>query len=196
MKNIILNTNNINEYIDQIAVIHKNAYHKDHFTSNFSNNKLEEYYQYLINNSNLSVAYIDTNNNQCIGFIIAGESVSKGIAQFISTNRLYLLNIMLKNPSFLLEKVYTKLYTKIKPSKKPSKAKFRLLSISVDKNTQSKGVGKSMLDYFEEELLKLDIHYYGLSVRYTNTRAIKFYKKNNFIEEKQYMRSTYYYKEI
>ena len=195
MKNIILNASNINEYIDQIAVIHKNAYHKNHFTSNFSSDKLEEYYIYLLNNSDLSIAYIDQENNHCLGFIIAGKSVSKGIAQFISKNQVYLFKIMLKHPSFLLEKVYTKLYTKIKSSK-PTKAKFRLLSISVDKSIHSKGIGKSMLDYFEKELLKLDIHCYGLSVRNTNTRAIKFYKKNHFIEEKQYMGSIYYYKEI
>jgi ribosomal protein S18 acetylase RimI-like enzyme len=195
MKNLILNDSNVDKYIEQIALIHKNSYDKDHFTSNFSTNKLEEYYRYLIKNSDLSIVSVDENNNSCLGFIIAGESVSNGIVQFVSKNRLYLFKIMSQNPSFFIEKIFSKFYTKIIPSK-GSKAKFRLLSISVQKDSQSKGIGKNMLNYFEKELLKSDIHCYGLSVKKSNTKAIKFYINNDFRKEKEYMGAMYYYKKF
>lgn len=194
MKVELVTTNNVRKYLTEIAVIHKKAYHNNHFTSTFSSEKLEEYYEELISNSDLSIVSLDDNNN-CIGFIISGRNVSKGIQNFISKNKYYLFLIMLRNPIFMIEKMYFKIYSFINPPK-ASKIKFRLLSISVDSSNQSKGIGKFMLNEFEKKLIEINEYAYGLSVRNINIKAIKFYEKNNFIKEKEYNNSSYFIKKL
>ena len=181
-------------HIQSIAAIHKNAYHNDHFTSVFSIVKLEEYYNFLIKNSDLPLIAIN-DQGDCIGFIISGTTVSKGIQGFIRINRMYLMGVMFRNPTFLIQKLYFKAYALFKPSR-PSLAEFRLLSISVNPAFQSTGVGERMLNFFESRLATMNINSYGLSVRSNNTRAVQFYVNNDFIKEKQYLSTTYFYKDV
>lgn len=181
-------------HISSIAAIHKNAYHNDHFTSTFSIGKLEEYYSFLIKNSDLPLIALN-DQGDCIGFIISGTTVSKGIQEFIRVNRMYLIGVMFRNPTFLIQKFYFKAYALFKPSR-PSSAKFRLLSISVNPAFQSTGVGGFMLNFFESRLASMNIDSYGLSVRSNNTRAVQFYVNNGFVKEKEYLSTTYFYRDI
>lgn len=199
MKNKIINQ--ISEFeLDKIVEIHKNSYHKDHFTSKFNNNKLKEYYNELIKFSDLSILSLDKNTGECLGFIISGNQVSRGINSFIKKNKRYLFFLMIKNPIFLFEKIYYKIYIKLFYKKiilkKEKRKKTRLLSISVDSNHQSKGIGKSLLIFFEEELKNREIYEYGLSVRESNKDALRFYLKNGFREEKKKLKSVYLIKNI
>ena len=177
----VINEAKLSPYISSIAAIHKKAYNDDHFTSTFSLRKLEDYYRFLIKNSDLSLIGID-NQGACAGFIISGTTVSKGIQEFIRVNRMYLIGIMLKNPSFLIQKLYHRAHALFKTSK-TSSAKFRLLSISVNPSLQSKGVGGLLLNFFESKLTSMNINSYGLSVRSDNKRAVKFYINNGFLKE-------------
>lgn len=75
-----------------------------------------------------------------------------------------------------------------------SKANFRLHLIAVKKDCIIKNIGRLLLDYFENELIKNEIKLYGLSVRTNNNHAIKFYEKNNFIIEHLSKKSIRYLK--
>lgn len=181
-------------HLSSIAAIHKNAYHNDHFTSTFSMRKLEEYYRFLIENSDLPLIAVN-DQGDCVGFIISGTTISKGVQEFIRVNRAYLIGVMFRNPTFLIQKIYFKAYTLFKKSR-PSSAKFRLLSISVNPEFQSTGVGGLMLKFFESRLANMNIDSYGLSVRSNNIRAVQFYINNGFVKEKEYLSTTYFYRDI
>ena len=194
MRFVVLRGDAVAQSLNDIAMIHKLAYHGDHFSSRFSVSRLEEYYANLIVNSDLSLVAIDE-DGLCAGFVIAGYGVSQGVRKFTRDNKAYLATLLLLNPSILLAKVQSWVRSLIGKSE-PSFAKFRLLSISVNPVSQSSGVGSAMLDFFEERLREMNVKCYGLSVKGDNTGAIKFYRRNGFIQEKEYLGSRYFYKEV
>ncbi|MDI6792499.1 MAG: N-acetyltransferase [bacterium] len=202
MKIVDLSKDNYALYLQQITEVHMDAYSKKHLTANFSQEKLEEYYQCLIEASELSLICLDDSSGQneigsplVVGFVIAGSAVSKGVAKFLSLNRLYVLSVLLRKPRFLIEKFFVTIISRVKKSK-PSATEFRLMSISVRSSFQSKGVGKIMLDCFEQGLINHGIKSYGLSVRGENVRAVAFYEKNGFKLEKVSHGSKYYFKNL
>lgn len=192
MRFVVLREGSVAQYLSHVAMIHKLAYHRGHFSSCFSVSKLEEYYANLIANSDISLVAIDE-DEQCAGFVIAGYSVSQGTRKFTRDNKIYLAMLLLLNPSILLTKLHGRVCSLV-GSSEASFAKFRLLSISVNPSSQSSGVGSAMLTFFEERLREMNVDYYGLSVKGDNTNAIRFYEKNGFIEEKEDMGSRYFYK--
>jgi ribosomal protein S18 acetylase RimI-like enzyme len=101
---------------------------------------------------------------------------------------------MLKHPIFIFQKFHAKLISRFRNA--TSEAKFRLLSIAVRSDAQSRGIGRKMLDAFEETLNSRGIVCYGLSVRGDNRKAISFYEKNGFFLEKEFPESKYYQKRL
>lgn len=192
----LLNEENLSGYLDGIAQAHFGAYSKKHFTSCFNKKMLASYYKFLICNSDVSIVHLD-DTGKVDGFVVAGESVGKGVSQFIATHRLYVISVLLFNPAFLFEKVRFYLASKLKKTDSaPALAKFRLMSIAVSSGKQSRGVGVEMLNYFENVLRGRGIYAYGLSVRKENERAINFYVRNGFAVEKETSDSVYYFKGI
>lgn len=192
-----INKENANLYIKGIADVHYSAYSKRHFTSCFTQLKLADYYNFLINNSDLSLVSLD-DKNQVNGFIIAGCSVGQGVNQFIHANKPYVIKTLITHPNFLLEKMKHIAINKLKRSEKSTShlSTFRLLSIAVDATTHSKGIGSDLIREFEKILKELNIKAYGLSVKKDNVRAIKFYEKNQFITEKETSDAVYYRKDL
>lgn len=191
---IELNNDNVDQYVEGIALVHMGAYHSDHLTANFSLQKLGEYYKDLVNASDLSIVALDDCMNVA-GFIVAGENVGSGVSKFLNKNRLYVLSVLLLHPPLFFNKIKHLIARKFRKTTESS-AKFRLLSIAVSANTQSKGVGGKMIEYFENVLRSRSIDKYGLSVKLSNSRAIKFYEDKKFIREKDYLGSAYYCKII
>jgi ribosomal protein S18 acetylase RimI-like enzyme len=189
----IVNSNNIKQRVEQIAKIHSVAYSSDHFTSGFHLAKLVEYNQRLVEASDLSVLAVK--NNEVVGFIIAGERVSFGVSRFTDENRGWLMLQLLKRPSILISKILGLIKTRIYPNQ-PSQANFRLLSIATKPGSQSKGIGGEMLHFLEQELLCRGVSCYGLSVKNKNLRAIHFYERHGFVKEKEYLGSSYYFKNL
>lgn len=177
----IINIENACDYIDDIVVTHHTSYDSNHFTSCFSISKLRDYYLSLIRYSDLTILIID--EGKVVGFIISGENVSQGVNSFVKYNRLYLIKILLANPHFLYQKLRGLFSSKLSIVS-PSNAKFRLLSISVNKTKQSSGIGGVLLNEFERAIKEQGYEQYGLSVRFVNVRAINFYIKNGFLLEK------------
>lgn len=194
MEAIQLNSGDLSDfYLEEVARIHYSAYSKDHFTSIFNLAKLKEYYKELILSSDLSLFFID--EGKSVGFIVAGESISKGVSSFIRNNRLYIITLLLTHPKFLIEKL-TDIIKSFMPKERRVVSKFRLMSIAVDSNMHSKGYGKKMLQIFEEYLRRKSLLSYGLSVRNDNEKGIKFYIDNGFILEAETSDSHYYRKDI
>lgn len=189
----ILEKDAVKNYLSRIADIHYSAYSKDHFTSCFDPNHLGVYYGCLMRHADLNL--IAVRGEGLVGFIIAGPHVGRGVNEFVSGNKGYLYKVFLLYPKFLIEKICASIISKIYNNKK-NVAEFRLMSISVDSRVHSHGVGKEMLRNFEEILINRNITSYGLSVRKENLGAIKFYKKNGMIIEKDTKHALYFRKEL
>lgn len=192
----LLKKDNVGNYLGGVADVHYGAYSKRHFTSCFNKNLLAEYYRYLIDDCDIALVHLD-GRGVVDGFLVAGENVSKGVERFVSAHRKAVVLALLMHPVFLVEKAIYILKAQLKKEKRVHGiAKFRLMSIAVSSNQQSKGVGAAMLDYFEDWLRSKNISMYGLSVRKENQRAISFYVRNGFVLEKETKDSVYYRKKV
>ena len=67
-----------------------------------------------------------------------------------------------------------------------------LLNIAVDNNYQRKGIGSILVNHLKKQVQAIGITLIALEVRVSNTNAISFYKKHNFIEDA--IRANYYSK--
>ena len=114
---------------------------------------------------------------------------------YIFQNIIYLFSLFILYPKFLFEKLYNKIYNLFHKNNQNT-ARYRLLSIAIDKNHQKSGIGSFLLSKFEENLRKNNIYNYGLSVRIDNLQAINFYIRNGFKLEKYYLGSLYFVKNL
>lgn len=178
---------------EEIALIHSHAYSENHFTSGFSLEKLIEYNQSLIDSSDITVLAIE--NGKVLGFIIAGCNLPTGVSEFVKHNRLWLAFRLAAMPNILTAKISDRIRSWFEPHR-ASLAEFRLLSIAVAPEAQSKGVGLDILRFFERELLLRDVKCYGLSVKNKNLRALSFYERNGFVKENESSGSSYYCKKL
>ena len=155
---------------------------------------LINFYTTLLQYNNYNYIALDSNEKP-LGFIVAGYEIDAAINLFIKRNILSLSFILLKNPKFLYQKLKI-LLRKNSNNGFVSKANLRLLAIGVKKDSEHKGIGTQLIQYFDNDLLQNGENKYGLSVKKNNTNAIKFYLKNNFKVEKEDKNSIYYIKEI
>lgn len=171
------NTEDIDKILNYFTKIHHAAYSKEHFTSLFSDEKLNQYYKLLIYYSDLSIMIYS--NDIPLGFIVSGKNVSLGVKEFKKLNKFYLSLLLVLNPIFFIEKLKAILIVFFSKNH-VNTTEYRLLSIAVDNKNQSKGIGNILLTKFEDFLIERSILTYGLSVRKDNARAIKFYLNNGF----------------
>lgn len=180
--------------IKNICTLHAHAFDEDHFTSTLSNSSLSKFYSTLFKYNDYNFVAYDE-NNILIGFVVAGNKTKYAIDLFIKDNYHVLLLALLRNPHFLFQKIKGLLNRFIKKSRS-SNADMRLLSIAVNKNSKEKGIGTALIEYLEENLRKNEIYSYGLSVKKSNTQAIRFYNKNNFRIEIEEKNAFYYIKNL
>ena len=177
----------------QAAEIHLAAYSHGHFTSTFGLPKLTEYNAGLISHSDICLGALE--GEKMLGFLISGENVSRGVAEFVRNNRWFLIRKLLSHPQFLFEKISFSVRARLVRTK-PSKATYRLLSIAIDPRAQSSGIGGMLLAVLEEHLRARGVKRYGLSVLSKNPRAIAFYRRNGFELEKIELGSAYFSKDL
>ncbi len=67
-----------------------------------------------------------------------------------------------------------------------------LLNIAVDNNYQRKGIGSILINHLKKQVQAMGINLITLEVRVSNSNAISFYKKHNFVEDA--IRANYYSK--
>ena len=190
---MIIRKANIDDVKD-ISKLHQFAFDKDYFTYMFSTKMLIRFYSTLISLNNYNYLAIDNENN-ALGFIIAGFKTKASINIFIKKNVLSLSFILLRHPKFLFKKIKT-FFQRNSNNEFISRANLRLLSIAVNKASEQKGVGTKLLEQFEYDLKLNGKDIYGLSVKKNNINAIKFYLKNNFKVEREEKNAIYYIKEV
>ena len=72
------------------------------------------------------------------------------------------------------------------------KQEAHLLNIAVDKNYHRKGIGSILINHLKTQVQAMGINLITLEVRVSNSSAISFYKKHNFMEDA--IRANYYSK--
>jgi ribosomal protein S18 acetylase RimI-like enzyme len=183
--------------LSDMAVIHKTAYGKDHFSARFSMSMLKDYYGYYLKYNDYCFTAWDDKDRR-IGFIVAGKKTGLAMSEFVKEYKYKLILLTLISPKEWQRKIsgFLQMFFPSKKSHFKSKANLRLLSIAVGAHGQGKGVGGQMIKAFDEELKKAGEHLYGLSVRNTNPRAVNFYEKNNFELEIQKSATSYFVKKL
>lgn len=166
--------------IPEIALLHKNIFGKSHFSSTFSFSLLKKYFSELLKYSKYKIVVVD--RDQIQGYLIASLNPDIPVKKFMKDNIIQLFIILMLNPKFLIEKIRTILFL-IKGKKENIHEKnVSIYLIAVNNTKQNRGIGKFLLDHFEDLLLKDKVNQYTLAVRSDNTPAIGFYLKNNFTE--------------
>jgi ribosomal protein S18 acetylase RimI-like enzyme len=178
MKFLPINEQNIH----QIAVLHKKAFPKYHFTSRFSIKLLENYFRYLIKYLEFSHMILGE-NNELYGYMIGGSKSSQAISAFNRDYGFQILIILLKNPSFIWEKILSILYGLFGKEAKESKT-FSGYIICVDPDIKVH-VGLALIKHFEKKLTENNINEYYVSVRSNNYKVIEMYQSMNFTKVKE-----------
>jgi ribosomal protein S18 acetylase RimI-like enzyme len=167
------------EDLAALAVIHKSAYSREHFTATFSVELLASYYAHCVRLNPYSYIAIDSATQVPLGFVVAGFCTAASVRSFVREHYMDIGMRLLLHPRFLLEK----LSAFVRPKSVHSTCSGRLLSIAVARGHQSKGVGVSLLQYLETKLRTNQILTYGLSVRVANTAALTLYQRCGFMVE-------------
>lgn len=178
----------------ELTQLHKILFDPKHFTSQFSESKLEKYFRFIWQYSQFCYIAYDEDSLKIIGYLFAGENVGRGVKKFYISEFFYLSQLLLRSPEFLIEKL-SEVFIRDKKNR-TSKANMRLYLIAALSNNEYKGIGKLLINNLEEDLKKSGIRFYGLSVRIHNTNAISFYHHLDFQNEFQSRKSIYLIKNI
>ena len=170
----------INDVID-IVDIHLDAF-KDFFLSSLGRDFLIFYYSCLIKNQE-SVVLIAKINSKILGFSAATidckgfniKLIKQNFISFFFTS----IKLIFFNPKALIR--LAKNLTKKSANIEDSEDYAELFSIGVSKSEQGKGIGKVLLQYTEDTLLKLGVTKLSLSTDYyDNDSSINFYKSMGY----------------
>ncbi len=183
------------EDINNIIKLHLRSFGKNHFSAIFNEKLLKKYFTKLIRMNEYCFVYFDTEESELQSYLIAGFNTSKAVNSFTNENLFPLIITLLKNPSFILEKI-SELYKKVSEKTDKKRVKCRLYLISVDEKHKGKGIGNEITKHLEDELRNDGIDVYGLSVRKDNKSAIGFYKKSGYTFDFENSKSIYYLKNI
>ena len=182
--------------IPLIGELHLNSFDRNHFTSRFDRELLGKYLKLLIADNKYCYTAFEDGQNRLTGYIICGDKSNEAVNKFIKNNFLKVAILLLKNPSFIIEKA-NEVFARLNPfGLKKSIAKMRVFIIAIDQNSQGKGTGNLLLGELESDLKRNKIKNYGLSVRKGNRQAINFYEKNHFQIEYENKKSIFYIKNI
>jgi len=194
--------------LKSVAKIHKESYPKDHFLNELSLYLIKNYYESFLKYP--CIFLVSVRSEKICGFVLGGrrDILVRAKNDFIRENKykiglyvisnLFSVKFMRKFlPRFvnLLKTGLFKRFHKIN-SPEPQMSSYTLLSIAVANEMKGKNTGKILLYNFENELAKLGVEKYTLSVKKSNIPAIKFYYKNGFRIKKKNLTAIYLYKKI
>ncbi len=162
-----------------LALLHKQVFGEIHFTSSFSIGLLTKYFENLIVKMEYSIVIKE--NEDIVGYLFAGSNSGQIINDFLKANLLKVFFYLLRNPRFIMEKIY-ELLKRFTPKKKQISNEVSLYLIAVDTRLGKRGLGQKLTNHFEELVKSNNENSYTLSVRKNNQQAIDFYLKNNFIQ--------------
>ncbi len=88
------------EDVKNIAILHLKAFSRDHFTSRFPIDLLEEYFACLIRLNEYCYVMYTQDRNKILGYIIAGSYTGNAIDEFMRKNMLNVFMYLLKIQDF------------------------------------------------------------------------------------------------
>ena len=162
-----------------VAVLHKQIFSKIHFTTSFSISLLTKYFENLIEKMKYGIVIKD--NDDCVGYLFATVNIGQIINDFLKANFLKVFFYLMLNPGFIPEKI-GELFSKFSSKNKNTGNEISLYLIAVDTRLGRRGIGKKLINHFEELVKSNNEKSYTLFVRKNNLQAIDFYLKNNFIQ--------------
>ena len=112
-----------------------------------------------------------------LGFVFGTHELDLLFDDFLKQNRSYFIKetliALVKNPVYIIH-----LFSKIVQKNPEVQSQSQLVYLVVDRTFAQKGIGKMLLENFENEVGK-SVDYYELEVE-KNNPALRFYQKNNF----------------
>lgn len=164
--------------INEIAIVHKNAFSKSHFTSFFSIQLLEKYYAYFLEGDSETWLQKD-DDGTILGFVIFGKNLDVKIKEFKFQYKMEIIKTALLNPTASIIKLFSNVYYRFfSIIDSFEEAESMILSIAV--NGRGKGTGSKLLSFVSEYNTKKNVDGVGLYVRVDSTYAVNFYLKNNY----------------
>lgn len=180
--------------IPELSRLHKDIFGNSHFSSTFSLSLLEKYFYELFEHNKYK--FVALENGKITGYILAGVNADAPVDKFFKDNFFQILKTLLLNPFFIIEKILDFVVKFISKKESIHSKYVSIYLIAVDSRSQHKGIGKRILEFFENELIRDKIFEYTLAVRKKNKKAIKFYKKNNFLTIESNFKSISFIKHI
>ncbi len=166
--------------IPEIVKLHKLVFSKDHFSSIFPSKLLVKYFITLYKHHKFK--FVAVENLNILGYLIGGFNPEIPVNNFLRKHLLSIIFILIMNPKFLLEKIHGFVSSIFSNQVNVHKNSVSIYLIAVSNTVQKRGIGKELLNHFEQKLLANKISSYTLAVRIDNFNAIEFYKKNNFTQ--------------
>lgn len=139
---------------------------------------IERFYRFhLVKKVNKSIFLGAFENDILVGFVFGTYDLDALFDDFIKQNKWYFFTKTMK-AIFSHPVYFVHLFGKITGKKTASNWQTQLVYIAVNKKQNGKGIGKQLIEHFENEAKK-EVDYYELEVE-KNNAALSFYKKNNF----------------
>ena len=149
-----------------------------HFTALFSENLLEKYYGFFLDNE-ASILLLKNSEGNIAGFVVSGINLAKKIKQFKSEQKYYIFLTALLHPVSTIRKLINSLYYILFEKAIPfDETDFLILSIAVVKKHE--GTGNILLAELSKLSKKKKYNKIGLYVRTGNIQAINAYLKDKY----------------
>lgn len=171
--------------IERLSIQHSTAIaqiHKDNLPSILSFypvSVIKKFYEHQLSSHDKNFAFGFFEGKELSGFVFGSLEVDSIFNEYVKSDfKNFLLKTLIeviKNP-----KLFVYYLSGLFSKKLKLKNKIQLVYIAADKKAGKKGIGKALLDAFEQELQRRNIHYYELEVE-KNNPALSFYQKNNFV---------------
>jgi ribosomal protein S18 acetylase RimI-like enzyme len=172
-----------------VGVLHKKQFH-DHVLGLLSPRQLEKFY--IANLALGAKMFVAEEGGTILGFVLGGEAakVKKAKKEFLYSNLPGIALKLIGSVGSWIKIAQSASAMFARPKSSSPKVQITgpsvwLLSIAIDDSLKSKGAAKKLVELFDEWVFRSfgKIHY-RLSVQKENTRAIRFYEKCGFIQER------------
>lgn len=160
----------------QVAALHKKFLSS--IISFYSLDFIEKFYKYHLSSppeKRIFIGFFE--EGKLLGFVFGTHELDLLFDDFLKQNRSYFIKetliALVKNPVYIIH-----LFSKIVQKNPEVQSQSQLVYLVVDRTFAQKGIGKMLLENFENEVGK-SVDYYELEVE-KNNPALRFYQKNNF----------------
>ena len=187
--------------VAEVASLHRQIF-SDYFLTHMGQRFLERYYKEFVDQSE-NYGFVAVNEDVLLGFVVGMSDSERFYSRFYRRNFALLVPISLWRLAvdpYVRRHIWSRmshgrralrsLFGRARGQDSPiesasqSRALARLLSVGVRPECRGQGVADALVGRFCEHLQEDGFEIVGLSVRSNNNRAISFYKKNGWQQER------------